>query len=399
MKMNNVKLFLGMFLSIGLLMLTACGGSSSSGSAEPGTLSLQMVDATTPDFKAIYVTIDRVEVFREGEDENGITVATPQKTYNLLELVNGVQETLGEEELAPGNYTQMRLILSETPDDGLNLLEANHPYANYFIATGEAEGDPDQIEELKVPSGLQSGIKLVNTFTIASNEETQLILDFDAARSVVVAGSSGKHILKPTIKVVASAATVQGRVVEEGTEVPLPNTRVSAHAADSAVTLAATLSSAEDVNTVEEEAGHYALFLSPGDYQLVAFRPPMDEQGYAAACRQVSLAADQRLAGQNFFLEPVDFNTLSGTVTVAAPVEGQHVALSIQQEAPAPCSGMVELATVQIEEGLYSIDLPVGTYQLVASVLDEESQLVGDPQIIENVTITTEADTVQDINF
>jgi len=391
MKMNNVKLFLGMFLSLGLLMLAACGGSSSSGTAAPGTLSLQMVDATTPDFKAIYVTIDRVDVHSEGGAWT--TVATPQKTYNLLELVNGVQETLGEKELAPGNYTQMRLLLSKAPDEGLNLLGEEHDFANYFITQS------DEIHELMVPSGLQTGIKLVNTFTIASNEETQLILDFDAARSVVVAGSSGKHILKPTIKVVSSAATVQGRVVEDGTEVPLPGTRISAHAIDSAVTQAATLSSDEDANTLEEEAGHYALFLNPGDYQLVAFRTPMDEQGYAAACRQISLAADQRLAGQNFFLEPADFNTLSGEVTVAAPVEGQYVVLSLRQEAPAPCSGTVELASIQIEDGLYEIDLPVGTYQLIATLLDVNSEPVGDPQVIEDVSITTEATTELNIAF
>ncbi|MGE4579210.1 MAG: DUF4382 domain-containing protein [Desulfuromonadales bacterium] len=389
-KMNNVKLLLGILLSIGLLMLAACGGSSSSGSAATGTLSLQMVDATTPDFQAIYVTIDRVEVHPEGGDWT--TVATPQKTYNLLELVNGVQETLGEEELAPGNYTQLRLILSATPDDGLNLLGQTHgEFGNYVITQS------DEIHELKVPSGLQSGIKLVNTFTIASNEETQLILDFDAARSVVLAGNPSKdnykYLLKPTIKVVASAATVQGHVFEDGTEEPLPGTRVSAHAIDSAMTQAATLSCDENEDTVEEEAGHYALFLTPGDYRILAYK-----EGYAPACESISLAADEKRSGVNFQLAATAYNTLSGTVKVAAPVEGQSVVLSIQQAAPAPCSGMVELASIQIEDGLYAIDLPVGTYQLVASLLDVNSEPVGEAQTFD-VTITTDAPTALDITF
>ena len=390
MKMNNVKLFLAIFLSIGLLALAACGGSSSSGTAAPGTLSLQMVDATTPDFKAIYVTIDRVDVHPEGGDWT--TVATPQKTYNLLELVNGVQETLGDEELAPGNYTQLRLILAATPDDGLNLLGQTHgELGNYVITQG------DEIHELKVPSGLQSGIKLVNTFTIASNEETQLILDFDAARSVVLAGNPSKdnykYLLKPTIKVVASAAMVQGRVVEIDTEVPLPGTRVSAHAIDSAVTLAATLCCDENEDTIEEEAGHYALFLTPSDYRILAYK-----EGYAPACETISLAADEKRAGVNFQLAATAYNTLSGTVTVASPVEGQYVVLSVQQTAPAPCSGMVELATVQIEDGPYSIDLPIGTYQLVASLFDAESQPVAADQTFD-VNITTEAPTELNISF
>ena len=71
--------------------------------------------------------------------------------------------------------------------------------------------------EMKVPSGYESGIKLVRTFTITEGDITELILDFDAAKSIVKAGNSGKYILKPTIKVIGtkSLAKVYGHVESE----------------------------------------------------------------------------------------------------------------------------------------------------------------------------------------
>jgi hypothetical protein len=73
----------------------------------------------------------------------------------------------------------MRLILADQPDNSSNTLDASHPYANYLIDID------DNYKELKVPSGLQTGIKIVKGFAIVASQATELILDFDAAKSVV----------------------------------------------------------------------------------------------------------------------------------------------------------------------------------------------------------------------
>ena len=106
-----------------LVSLSACGGGGS-GSEGSGTLVLGLTDAATDDYQAIYVTIAEVQVNKgaaEDEDEEAgwQTILTPDTTYNLLELVNGVIETLGIAELAAGKYNQMRLILGELPDENL----------------------------------------------------------------------------------------------------------------------------------------------------------------------------------------------------------------------------------------------------------------------------------------
>ena len=76
-----------------------------------------------------------------------------------------------------------------------------HPYANYVIIDKDPNDAIDPVShELKVPSGDKTGVKIVGGYFISANQTTELILDFDACRSVVQAGNSGQWHLKPTIK-------------------------------------------------------------------------------------------------------------------------------------------------------------------------------------------------------
>ena len=67
---------------------------------------------------------------------------------------------------------------------------------------------------LKVPSGGNTGIKIVGGFDIENSKSTDIILDFDAHKSVHAhpAGKSGKWILRPSIKVVETTNSVSGMV-------------------------------------------------------------------------------------------------------------------------------------------------------------------------------------------
>ncbi|BBO82460.1 hypothetical protein DSCO28_30260 [Desulfosarcina ovata subsp. sediminis] len=111
--------------------------------------------------------------------------------------MNGVIEPLGATSLDAGKYTQMRLYLGETHDGEDNILGSTHPYANYVILD---DGD-NTVEPLTIPSGYQTGVKLVHEFEIVAELTVDLVVDFDASASVVVAGNSGKYQLKPTIKI------------------------------------------------------------------------------------------------------------------------------------------------------------------------------------------------------
>jgi len=179
--------------SIALLLaavLGGCGATEGEGSGVPGTLGVSLTDAPACGFDAVNVTIKAVRVHRSttaSDTDSGWTTITlsPSRKINLLDLTNGVLETLGETPLAPGHYTQLRLMLD--PNTGMG-------FANSVVPTGGVE------TALATPSAVQSGIKLIHEFDVAPGQRVDLVLDFDACRSVVRRGN-GTFGLKPVIKV------------------------------------------------------------------------------------------------------------------------------------------------------------------------------------------------------
>ncbi len=176
--------------ALALAVLAACGGGGS-GSAGSGTLAVALTDASCGiDFDEVNITVNKVRVHRSasvGEGAagwNDIEIDPPRK-INLLTLLNGVLEELGQTALPAGQYTQVRLVLERNT--------AADPFKNSVVPTGGAE------QSLDTPSGIQSGIKLIHPFTVEPDEVKDLVLDFDACRSVVSRGN-GTYGLKPVIR-------------------------------------------------------------------------------------------------------------------------------------------------------------------------------------------------------
>ena len=194
--MKALKFSGWIILSLSMLIFVACGGGGgSSDGGGTGTLSVGLTDSSTGKYLAIYVTIDEVQVNKKSSSNGNSgwqTVATPMKTYNLLKLVNGVTEILGEDELEAGTYQQIRLIIGKTAESENNIDGVPHPYANYVVL------NDGSYVPLKIPSGYQTGVKLVHNFEVENGSFVELVLDFEACKSVVETGS-GKYILKPTI--------------------------------------------------------------------------------------------------------------------------------------------------------------------------------------------------------
>ncbi len=195
---------------VGLMTLVGCGGSSSTTTSTvgTGTVAVYLTDAPG-DYQNVFVSIKEVQVHKataeqeegnvseEGNETNTtsdagwMVVAEPQGTFDLLELQNGVLEKLGVTELAAGTYTQVRLILTDEPYD---TNETTHPFANYVVLADST------VAELKVPSAYNTGIKLTHSFEVVDGETTNLVLDFDANKSVNELGN-GEYQMKPTISI------------------------------------------------------------------------------------------------------------------------------------------------------------------------------------------------------
>jgi hypothetical protein len=176
------------------LFVTGC--SSSNSSSETGTLRVLLTDAPA-DYESVIIDIESVRIHRSSDADEGdggwIEVSAEPSRLDLLSLTNGNVALLGELELEPGRYNQMRFVL------GTN---------NEIVIDGE-------IIPLETPSAQQSGLKLNIQTQITEGGLYSLLLDFDASRSIVRAGNSGKYLLKPVIRTVSLQASgaIEGDII------------------------------------------------------------------------------------------------------------------------------------------------------------------------------------------
>jgi len=230
-------------------ILAACGGGGG-GAAGEGTLRVALTDAPSCGFDHVYVTIEKVSVNQSAtasETEGGWTDLTlsPARRLDLLDLTNGVLEELGSVPLAAGHYSQIRLVLASNTGTGTTSV------ANSVQSTGGT------LTALTTPSGQQSGLKLQANFDVAAGQMADVVLDFDACKSVVKAGNSGQYILKPVISVIPRIVSgIQGYVT---TTLSLSSTTVSAQQNGVVVR-----------STAPDATGKFSIpFLATGTYTLV----------------------------------------------------------------------------------------------------------------------------------
>ncbi len=162
-------------LLVSTAMLTACSGTAE-GPAVPeelsGTVEFRATDAPPKDISHIWVTTDKIEVHKADADEDTwVTVVDQEQRFDLV-AIQGAEVFLGEEEVAAGQYTQIRLDVTEV------------------IVTMEGEDIT-----ARLPSGK---LKVVRPWEVKPGEKTILTLDFEADKFVVVTGKTAQ--VKPVIK-------------------------------------------------------------------------------------------------------------------------------------------------------------------------------------------------------
>src|SRR5262245_1970077 len=233
--------------------LAACGSSGDGGSSAPGSVSVSLTDAPACGYDEVNVTVSRVRVHQSSSADDkaagwtDITLDPPRK-INLLDFNDPTKpihvEPLGLAPLEPGHYTQLRLVLVANSNN------PNQPLANSVVLSGTNTEIP-----LDTPSGVQSGIKLIHQFTVNSGQRVDLLLDFDACKSIVQTGN-GKYKLKPVIKVIPFVLNGINGFVDK----TLTNVRVSAQQSGNIV---------RETGMNAQTGEFFLAHLDPGNYDVV----------------------------------------------------------------------------------------------------------------------------------
>lgn len=153
--------------------MTSCKNDKGS-----GHLQMRLMDAPSPyAFDAIYLDVVGVEVNVSHDNTNEwITMHSTAGVYNLLTLVNGADVLLVNEDIPAGRIEQVRLVLGG---------------GNTIVVDGRTH-------PLTIPSGQESGLKINVHQDVEADASFTLMLDFDAAHSIVLTGA-GEYHLQPVI--------------------------------------------------------------------------------------------------------------------------------------------------------------------------------------------------------
>ena len=264
---------------LGLLMLAGLAGCN--GSSSDATFNLSVTDTPVDSADNVVVAFTGVELM----GPNGMQSFnfTTEQSLDLLKLQGNASAVLLNGVTVPaGSYQWLRLDIDE---------------ANSYVISSTGGKFP-----LNVPSGSESGLKLVSGFTVAQGGVADFVIDFDLRQSLTLDNSGGTttYTLKPALRLidkqqvgsvtgtVASTLSIGGTLITATTCSPavyvytgtgvVPegyNTQGSLPVGGERPLTSATVS-------LDSNTGNYMYtvgFLAPGSYTLAVTCAAMDTTG------------------------------------------------------------------------------------------------------------------------
>ncbi|WP_372642144.1 DUF4382 domain-containing protein [Ancylomarina sp.] len=250
------------FKIFGFCLLTASIFSAcDSDDNKMAKIKVLMVDAPA-DYESVLIDVVDVQVNTDvWQSLDGVE----KKVYDLLKLTNGEEALLGEIELPEGQLQEVRLILGDNNKLGQN----------------------GEVVDLDTPSASQSGLKIKIHTQIEAGVTYKLVLDFDAAKSIVKAGNSGKYNLKPVIRAKMEAQTGAIKGVVDPADIEC---------------VVYAIVGTDSISTYPNEEGEFLIrAMEEGTYNVVAI--PSLESGFT----KVSLEEIMVNTGEQTVLDTIRF--------------------------------------------------------------------------------------------
>ena len=180
-------------VAVTALGLGACGGGG--GAAPSSTLNVGLTDAPTSlaGVQSVFITVTGVEVQPTNGAAMTFSLNSPL-TVDLLTLQQGnVASLVNGANVPAGSYDWMRLDLDTSAG------------RNYVLVcpagTGTTCASPKTVA-LTIPSGAETGLKIVRGFTMPVNGAIHLVIDFTVSSSIVPIPNSTSWHMKPVLRVV-----------------------------------------------------------------------------------------------------------------------------------------------------------------------------------------------------
>lgn len=172
--------------SVVFLALGACGDSSNDG--EFGRMNLAITDSPVTDAEQVWIEFTGVEVKARDEGAPEVFDFDTPRQINLLALDGGGSEILLDGVLLPaGEYEWIRLKVNASLDGS----------DSYVVTTSGGE------VPIFIPSGNESGLKLVSGFTVGVGSTVDYTIDFDLRQSLTWGQGLGDvYTLKPALRLI-----------------------------------------------------------------------------------------------------------------------------------------------------------------------------------------------------
>lgn len=285
---------LSLALAGSVTVLSACG----SGNARPeplapagaGRAAVYLTDAPFPfgDITRVDIHVVRIELSPQVDTSAApagwVTVATPDRTFNLLDLQNGTTELLGQAQIPAGSYQAVRVTIDPARS---SMTDAS----GTIISAATIPGGPG-IEWQPAAQDWQTTPPTLVLYAqveepMAVDEQGQdIVIDFDVGRSFQYDGA-GRFTFVPWLRAITrpGSGAISGLVGRLDTGAPIANAAVSVTvASDTALALYVPLASSHTGSD-----GRFTVsFLRPGLYDVVVTDPG---SGRDSEARQVEVQA------------------------------------------------------------------------------------------------------------